>query len=201
MAPMISLQFTALTLLEGKSLKDAAVRVKRDLPATVTAGACYWPFIGLAQSRFVPVYNRPAVGSFAGLVWNIYLSHQANIALEPVEVDVQFLIEQNADGSLHNVKETATVRAPTGTVIRPHEATVHIIDNTTAAATTADSTVTTDTSTTATDTDTTTKTATAANDEAIRRQQTVTKVVVLNHHETQLRKPALVRRRTTIVSM
>jgi Mpv17 / PMP22 family len=206
MAPMISMQFTALTLLEGKTLKDAAVRVKRDLPATATAGACYWPFIGLAQSRFVPVYNRPAVGSFAGLFWNIYLSHQANIALEPVDVDVQFVIKQNADGSLQDVKETTTVIAPTGTVVRPTEAsTVQIIDSVTAADSTAadsktDSTSTTDTNTTATTGDTTDKT-TAATDEALRRQQTITKVVVVNHHETQLRKPALVRRRTTIVSM
>jgi Mpv17 / PMP22 family len=199
MAPMISLQFTALTLLEGKSLKDAAVRVKRDLPATATAGACYWPFIGLAQSRFVPVQNRPAVGSLFGYFWNVYLSHQANIELESVVVD--------ADGSLHNIKETSTVIAPTGAVIQPHEAcTVQIIDNVTAAAAAvdskADSTSMTDTSTNATaDTDNTTKTASTANDEAIRRQQTVTKVVVLNHHETQLLKPALVRRRTTVVSM
>jgi Mpv17 / PMP22 family len=203
MAPMISMQFTALTLLEGKTLKDAAVRVKRDLPATATAGACYWPFIGVAQSRFVPVYNRPAVGSFAGLFWNIYLSHQANIALEPVDVDVQFIIKQNADGSLQDVKETTTVIAPTGSIVRSTEASkVQIIDSVTAAAATAavdsraDST-----STTATAADTT-DTTTAANDEAaLHRQQTITKVVVVNHHETQLRKPALVRRRTTIVSM
>ncbi|CAM9519510.1 unnamed protein product, partial [Choristocarpus tenellus] len=78
MAPMVAAQFTALTLLEGKGAVDVQHRLDQDLVPTLKAGICYWPFVGLFSSRYVPVMNRPAVSAFAGVFWNVYLSHRAH---------------------------------------------------------------------------------------------------------------------------
>ncbi|CAF1206613.1 unnamed protein product [Rotaria sordida] len=79
MAPIgISLVFTSITLLKGQSLSDAQEKVSKDMPRTLFAGACYWPFVSFLNFRFVPLDFRPLVGSAAGTVWNIYMSSVAN---------------------------------------------------------------------------------------------------------------------------
>ncbi|KAG5190695.1 hypothetical protein JKP88DRAFT_352606 [Tribonema minus] len=92
MPPMISIQFASMTLMEGKGWDAVDRKIRQDLLETTAAGACYWPFVGLLNSRFVPVTNRPVVGSFAGLFWNIYLSHKANES--DLVVDVALTPEQ-----------------------------------------------------------------------------------------------------------
>lgn len=79
MAPInISLVFTSVALLKGQSLHDAKAKVKRDLPKTYLAGACYWPIVSFFNFRFVPLDYRPFLIGLAGAMWNIYLSSVAN---------------------------------------------------------------------------------------------------------------------------
>lgn len=84
----ISLAFTSLTLLEGKTLSHAKAKIKADLPITFMTGACYWPFVSFLSFRYVPLDYRAITGSIAGAIWNTYLSSQANrpVELEPSSV-------------------------------------------------------------------------------------------------------------------
>lgn len=59
-------------------MDDVRRKLSRDFWPTLKAGLCYWPIIGMFNSRFVPVMNRPAFSSFAGVFWNVYISYQAN---------------------------------------------------------------------------------------------------------------------------
>jgi len=38
----------------------------------------YWPFVNLLVFRFVVLDSRAIANSFAGVLWNIFLSYQAN---------------------------------------------------------------------------------------------------------------------------
>lgn len=72
-------QFASLTLLEeGKTMDDVRRKLSRELVPTLKNGVCYWPLVGMLNSAFVPVLSRPAMSSFAGVFWNVYISYQAN---------------------------------------------------------------------------------------------------------------------------
>jgi len=86
----IAASFTSITLLEGKAPRDAKEKIKADLANTMLIGACYWPFIGFLQFRYVPVDYRAITGSIAGAVWNTFLSAQAHrpvAAASPPDAD------------------------------------------------------------------------------------------------------------------
>ncbi|CAM9579939.1 unnamed protein product [Phaeothamnion confervicola] len=85
MPGMIASQLGALSLLEGRSGAETMDKLKSEVPPTLAAGLCYWPVIGIFQYRFVDLINRPVFGSFAGIFWNTFLSHQANAP--PLSVD------------------------------------------------------------------------------------------------------------------
>ncbi|CAN0469203.1 unnamed protein product, partial [Laminaria digitata] len=72
-------QFASLTLLEeGKTMDDVRRKLSHDFAPTLKNGLCYWPLVGMLNAAFVPVLSRPAVSSFAGVFWNVYISYQAN---------------------------------------------------------------------------------------------------------------------------
>jgi len=74
----IAASFTVITLLSGRTMADARAKVKQDLAVTFLVGSTYWPFIGFIQFRFVPLLYRPAVGSVAGAVYQMFFSGMAN---------------------------------------------------------------------------------------------------------------------------
>lgn len=74
----ISLAFTTITLLKGYNISAAKTKIENDLVSTMVTGLVYWPFVGYLNLRYVPVVHRPLVGSFAGMIWNIYMSNQTN---------------------------------------------------------------------------------------------------------------------------
>mmetsp|Transcript_7639 Transcript_7639/g.11472 ORF Transcript_7639/g.11472 Transcript_7639/m.11472 type:complete len:220 (+) Transcript_7639:48-707(+) len=86
MPPMISAQLISISQMEGKTWKESVSKVKQELLETTAVASCYWPFVGMANSKFVHVSNRPAVGSVAGLFWNVYFSGKANAQLITEEV-------------------------------------------------------------------------------------------------------------------
>mmetsp|Transcript_45736 Transcript_45736/g.74607 ORF Transcript_45736/g.74607 Transcript_45736/m.74607 type:complete len:216 (+) Transcript_45736:214-861(+) len=77
----ISLTFTSLTLLRGKSISDVREKIRQDVPSTWVAGLLFWPFISFMNFRYVSVPRRPFVGSVAGVIWGLYMSGQANKAV------------------------------------------------------------------------------------------------------------------------
>jgi len=74
----IAASFTVITLLSGRTMADARAKVKQDLAVTFLVGSTYWPFVGFVQFRFVPLLYRPAVGSVAGAVYQMFFSGMAN---------------------------------------------------------------------------------------------------------------------------
>ncbi|CAF1156317.1 unnamed protein product [Didymodactylos carnosus] len=79
MAPIgISLAFTSITLMNGKTFEQAEEKVINDMPKTFLAGTCYWPFISFINFRFIPLDYRAFIGSLAAAVWNVYISSVAN---------------------------------------------------------------------------------------------------------------------------
>ena len=74
----ISIMFTTVTLLKGKTLQDAKTKIENDLPVTYTTAAFYWPFVSYLNFRHTPLQYRPVVGSIAGVIWNIYMAGQTN---------------------------------------------------------------------------------------------------------------------------
>lgn len=75
----LSLFFAANTYFQkGKTVNDAVEKVKKDLLPTYLLGSFYWPFVGIANLRFVPLAYRPLVGSLASVFWNIFMSNRAN---------------------------------------------------------------------------------------------------------------------------
>ena len=62
----------------GKSMEDVQHKLFRDLTPTIKNAYCYWPVVSVMNTLFVSVINRPAMSSFAGVFWNIYMSYQAN---------------------------------------------------------------------------------------------------------------------------
>lgn len=59
-------------------MDDVRRKLSRDFLPTLKVGMSYWPIIGMLNSRFVAVMNRPAFSSFAGVFWNVCISYQAN---------------------------------------------------------------------------------------------------------------------------
>ena len=48
------------------------------MPTTWATGALYWPFVMFLNFKFVPIRNRPLVGSLAGSFWSVWMAYQAN---------------------------------------------------------------------------------------------------------------------------
>lgn len=75
----LAIFFAANTYLQkNKTIDDALTKVKNDVLPTYLIGSLYWPFIGIANLKFVPLTYRPLVGSLASIFWNIFMSNRAN---------------------------------------------------------------------------------------------------------------------------
>lgn len=81
LAPLtLSANFTAVTLLQGHSLRRAREKIEADVGTTWLTGAFYWPFCMSLTYRLVPLPHRAVASTAFGSVWHIYLSSQANKA-------------------------------------------------------------------------------------------------------------------------
>ena len=87
MAPaVLSANFAFVGALQGHDGAQIGSKLRRDVGPTWLAGACYWPFVLALNFRLVPLEHRAVVSAAAGTAWHIYLSAQANKA---VQVQVQ----------------------------------------------------------------------------------------------------------------
>jgi protein Mpv17 len=92
----IPLMFTAVTLLTPaavhrgglqppparQTLKDARRKIETDLIPTFAAGTLFWPAANYVVFLYCPVQRRAIVNSFCGVLWNIFLSFQANSTID-----------------------------------------------------------------------------------------------------------------------
>lgn len=110
----ISLVFTTVTLLKGQSFDQARAKIKRDMPTTFVNGSFYWLVIYFINFRFIPLDYRPLTNSFAGAIWNIYLSSMVNKTHESSNDPEQSLTKKTAistaetGGSVTPVLETTS---------------------------------------------------------------------------------------------
>lgn len=78
-------------------MNDVHEKLSRDLLPTVLNAFCYWPVVSVINTLFVPVISRPAMSSFAGVFWNVYISYQANHnGMEIGEVSEVSMMESEA---------------------------------------------------------------------------------------------------------
>jgi len=76
---MISSSLISITLLSGRSLNEARLRVEKDLPHALKMAYMYWPLQSLIMFRFFNTpQSRIVYQSSASGVWNIFLSYLAN---------------------------------------------------------------------------------------------------------------------------
>jgi hypothetical protein len=85
MSPMMIAQFSAASLLDGKSVGETYSHIKRELPGTMQAGLAFWPLAGVLMNYFVALKHRPAAGSAAGYFWNVYMSQRLHSSAPLIE--------------------------------------------------------------------------------------------------------------------
>ncbi|CEJ94474.1 hypothetical protein VHEMI10001 [[Torrubiella] hemipterigena] len=61
-------------LLQAKAWEDVHGDVMKNFWPQLAAGYSFWPFVTLFNFTVVPFKHRALVGSFAGLLWGVFLS-------------------------------------------------------------------------------------------------------------------------------
>lgn len=72
--------FTYNASLQGESVGEIALRLKRDLLPTLTGGLMYWPVCDFFTYKIVPVHLQPLMNSSFSFLWTIYLTYMASLA-------------------------------------------------------------------------------------------------------------------------
>ena len=76
---LIAISFSSNVMLQrNKGKKEALEKIKNDVLPTWMLGGCYWPFVSFLNFKYTPLAYRPLIGSLAGIIWNIFVSNQAN---------------------------------------------------------------------------------------------------------------------------
>ena len=70
----LTLFFTVTSIMEGKTLRDVAWRLREDLARTWLIDVAVWTPIQTANFRFVPVHYQALVVQSCNIGWNAYLS-------------------------------------------------------------------------------------------------------------------------------
>ena len=83
--------FAAFSALQGKP-EDAVPRIQSQLLPTWATGLCYWPFIHLANFRFVAAPHQALVAHCASVPWNVVLSYRSNIRLAEKEAAAEAVV-------------------------------------------------------------------------------------------------------------
>ncbi|XP_050310080.1 mpv17-like protein [Anthonomus grandis grandis] len=74
--------FFGMTLLQGKSVKDAKTEVQTKLLPTWKVGVCFWPIIQTVNFRYIPEHNRVPVVSACSLLWCCFLAYMHEMELK-----------------------------------------------------------------------------------------------------------------------
>ena len=65
-APQMSITFGSVVLLQGGNWSDVKKKVRQDTPETWMMGNVFWVPINYIQYKWIPLYYRATIGSFAG---------------------------------------------------------------------------------------------------------------------------------------
>jgi protein Mpv17 len=80
--------FTIMSLLEGKSFKEARKEVCDKFPSTFQVGVCFWPFVQVINFTFIKERNRVAFVAMGSFIWTIFLAYMK-------QMDADKLHQQN----------------------------------------------------------------------------------------------------------
>ena len=72
--------FSYVSLLEGKTMKQAVQKVRDKFWPAIATGTVFWPAANMLNFTMVPPQQRVLYVGLMGLVWNSYLSWQNSSA-------------------------------------------------------------------------------------------------------------------------
>lgn len=64
-----------MTLLEGKSIKDEAHKIKNDFIKMCVSDLFIWPFVQYFNFKHAPIYMQALVVNIVSIFWNAYISN------------------------------------------------------------------------------------------------------------------------------
>ncbi|XP_069683563.1 mpv17-like protein [Periplaneta americana] len=71
--------FFLMTLMEGKTLSDAATEVGAKFIPTYQVGACVWPIVQTINHTLVPERNRVPFVGMCSLLWTCFLAYMKHL--------------------------------------------------------------------------------------------------------------------------
>lgn len=71
--------FTLMTLMEGKSFKEACSEVGDKFPQTYQVGVCFWPVVQTINFTFISERNRVPFVSGCSFLWTIFLAYMKQL--------------------------------------------------------------------------------------------------------------------------
>lgn len=79
--------FTIMTLLEGRSFKEAGMEVREKFPQTFQIAICFWPFVQIINFSFIKERNRVPFVAMASFLWTIFLAYMKHLDTEKLHQD------------------------------------------------------------------------------------------------------------------
>jgi len=67
--------FVIMSLMEGKSFKEARMEVVDKFPPTFKVAICFWPFFQIVNFSFIKERNRVPFVAIASFCWTIFLAY------------------------------------------------------------------------------------------------------------------------------
>ncbi|XP_017774365.1 PREDICTED: PXMP2/4 family protein 4-like [Nicrophorus vespilloides] len=77
--------FFGMSLLEGKTMKEAKNQVKEKLFPTYKVGICFWPVLQTINFCFITERNRVPFVSCCSLIWTCFLAYMHEHGAKPEE--------------------------------------------------------------------------------------------------------------------
>lgn len=82
--------FSIMSLMEGKSFKEAKIEVVEKFPQTFEVAVCFWPFFQIINFTFIKERNRVPFVALGSFVWTIFLAYMKQLDTEKLhEIHVE----------------------------------------------------------------------------------------------------------------
>ncbi|CAO1382397.1 unnamed protein product [Diamesa serratosioi] len=83
--------FTLMTLMEGKSFREACNEVGDKFPQTYKVGVCFWPIVQTINFTFISERNRVPFVSGCSFLWTIFLAYMKQLEAEKTDdINIEF---------------------------------------------------------------------------------------------------------------
>lgn len=84
--------FFGMSLLEGRSVKEAQTAVEKKFVPAYKVGVCFWPVMQTINFLYVPERNRVIFVSCGSVVWACFLSYMQQLNPNPLEEQLVYQI-------------------------------------------------------------------------------------------------------------